>query len=101
MTKQITKKFIFEQKLKGEPIYVYVNGISNKEIQCLIDCGIVEQFSTWAPRKLNDLGLVTALYPIVNVITRRDLSNSDIIREECDYILPHGVVKLRIKSVSH
>lgn len=100
MTKRITKKFIFEQKLKGEPIYVYVNGISNKEIQCLIDCGIVEQFSNWAPRKLNDLNLVTALYPIVNVIIRRDIHNWDIIHEECDYILPNDIVKLRMKSVS-
>lgn len=101
MTKQITKKFIFEQKLRGEPIHVYANGISNKEIQCLIDCGIVEQFSTWSPRKVNDLNLVTALYPIVNVIARRDLANSDMIREEYDHILPNGVVKLRIKSISH
>lgn len=60
---KLTKKYIFEQKLKGKPIYVYVNEISNEEIQLLFKHEILKP---WAPRFTKNVFIAVALYPIAN-----------------------------------
>lgn len=102
--KKLTKKYIFEQKLKDKPIYIHVNKISNNEIQCLIDCGVVKQLAQ-LPRKLDNLAIVIAKYPIMNVIpTRNKLDES--ISYEHKYVppdrgMPDSMVRLRNKSFTH
>jgi len=100
--KEITKKFVFEEKLKGNAIYIYVNEITDEEIQCLIDCGILRQFTPKAPRRVKDLALAIAQYPIINGIpvypivlgaTSTEHIYSHVSLESGDY------VKLRDKSL--
>lgn len=59
----ITKKHIFEQKLKGKPVYVHVNEISDEEIQLLFKYKIMKP---WAPRFMKNVFIAVALYPIAN-----------------------------------
>lgn len=59
----LTKKYIFEQKLKGKPIYVHVNEISDKEIQLLFKCKILQP---WGPQYTKNVFIAVALYPIAN-----------------------------------
>lgn len=60
---KITKKYIFECKLKGEPIHVHVNKISEDEIQLLFKHKIL---LPWAPFHLKNRGIAIANYPIAN-----------------------------------
>jgi len=38
---KITKKHIFEQRLKGKPIVIHTDQISYEEVQLLFRCGII------------------------------------------------------------
>jgi len=96
--KKLTKKYIFKQKLKGVPIFIRANKITNNEIRCLLDCGVIKQFAK-SPRKISMLNLVLGKYPIINVIPKKHPVTGKL-SEEYDHIVPttktfRSVVRLR------
>lgn len=42
---KITKKYIFEQRLKGEPIVIHTDQVSDEDVQALLDYGVVSSLN--------------------------------------------------------
>lgn len=74
----LTKKYIFECKLKGEPVTLYTDSITNDDILLLVECNLINGMPVrLSGSRKNRANLSVACYPLKVVYPFNDHENEN------------------------